>query len=249
MKLVNLKLGDLILVKPADMLAVCWPTSQLENSQISFSKSLLDLNGMQVVGARNVLVTKLDKSKCESASEITVELLSEPGLLDDNEDSINELDLIIAFLKEVYVNKYLLSNQQISIVYMGKRLIFEIKNVVKNKGKNKKVNSSIEVISEQLKNTNLSGGELQKSGFSDQLEPVLNQGNTDLVPIYKEICLVCPKTVFKFVKHVEEASPQKENEHLTLFRDLAGLDKEIGLLKEIFFNPFEFADVYKQIGI
>jgi hypothetical protein len=164
MKLVNLKLGDLILVKPVEfvnMLSICWPTSQLENSHISFSKSLLDLNGIQIEGAKNVLVTKLDKSKCESASEITVELLSDLSLLDDKEESINELDLIIAFLKEVYVNKYLLSNQQISIVYMGKRLIFEIKNIVKNKSKNKKLNSSIEVISDQLKNTNLSEADIK----------------------------------------------------------------------------------------
>ena len=33
------------------------------------------------------------------------------------------------------------------------------------------------------------------------------------------------------------------------FKNLAGLEKEIELLKEFFYNPFEYSDLYANIGV
>jgi hypothetical protein len=130
MKLVNLKLGDLILVKyQADLCfpAVCWPLSQLEKWQVALSKPMLSLHGLQVRAENdvNVKVFKLDKSTCEKAEKVILSIVNATDCLfnktdrennNDEEDSAesSESSLVLGFLKEMYLNKYVLENQQVN---------------------------------------------------------------------------------------------------------------------------------------
>ena len=57
------------------------------------------------------------------------------------------------------------------------------------------------------------------------------------------------KTQFSISNPIAENDNLNESrEHIIKFNDIAGLNKEIELLKEFFIQPFEFSGLYKQIG-
>ena len=96
----------------------------------------------------------------------------------------------------------------------------------------------------------------EKECFSDKLEPVtLNTEQFKSVDsydsqLYNQIYQVTTKTKFSLVKakNKQESVDSSENSKVT-FKDLAGLEKEIDLLKECFSNPFEFSELYESIGL
>lgn len=136
MQLSGLKLGDLILVKHTSQvyfLAICWPTNQVDSWQISLSKETLRLYGVQATSSNstrtNLSIFKLNKNICDyQALEIAVELVDSDGCdlvleesaaddgdSEESERSRNDLDLVLGFLKENYLNKFLIENQQVNI--------------------------------------------------------------------------------------------------------------------------------------
>lgn len=71
--------------------------------------------------------------------------------------------------------------------------------------------------------------------------------------LYNQIFQITSKTKFTLKKSSEsknkqESDSSEETSQIT-FKDLAGLDKEIDLLKECFSNPIEFRDLYESIGL
>lgn len=129
MKLIDLKLGDLVLLKyqsEISILAICWPSSQIDQSQLALSQSTLNIHGIQLGNDElNVYVSlcKLDKTQFCQASEMTVEVVSDEGnvfaeseLINDadNSDMTNcELSLLKGLIKEMYLGKFVLDDQQV----------------------------------------------------------------------------------------------------------------------------------------
>ncbi len=164
MKMADFKLGELVLIKYTNfinILAICWPTNQIEYSQVALSKIQLDLNGIQVENSSKFHLYKMDKSKCYQAIEIIIEAVGDSCSFlyeknDDSEELEKEAKLIMQFLKEIYTNKYILEDQLVNLVYMGKQLIFKVMSVVKSKKKNKANNSiGIDFLTERLENSSL----------------------------------------------------------------------------------------------
>ena len=133
MQLAGLKLGDLILVKHTHQtyfLSICWPTNQVESCEISLSKSTLRLYGIQYASdsKTNLGIVKLNKNICDSqALEVAIELVDSDGLdlvLEEIADGAVEgggskprtdLELVLGFLKENYLNTFLIENQQVRV--------------------------------------------------------------------------------------------------------------------------------------
>lgn len=140
---------------------------------------------------------------------------------------------------------------------MGKKLIFQITNVAKQKNsKKKKKENSIDLISEKLTNSSLTDS---KEAFSDQIQTVISTSDRFFKDstISTQIYQITQRTQLNLrrsssnseAEFDQETEVYSKNESRILFKDLAGLDKEIELLKEFFFNPFEYSDLYNNIGL
>ncbi len=128
MKLLGLKLGDLILVRNSTSFipVVCWPFGNIEIWQVALSKSLMSLNGIFQSSDLeiNAKIYKLDRTKSGQAKKVILKVVSQPNIiLNDfetqenasDEDTVhkNESFIILGLFKEMYLNKFVIENQQV----------------------------------------------------------------------------------------------------------------------------------------
>lgn len=247
MRLADFKLGDLIVIKDLNtninMVAICWSSPQIDLSQVSFNKNYLNLNNIQL--DQSVICYKLkDKPKIASEIKLDYSLSS----LDLEKDT----DLFMAYLKEIYLGKFLQTNQPLSIIYLGQRLIFKVLNITSNQstqqlnGKHNDLSTSFEsILSLNDKPVSFTETNIKATSLADKFAKQL-QINWEIID---EIFQVNTKTQFSISNPIAENDNLNESrEHIIKFNDIAGLNKEIELLKEFFIQPFEFSGLYKQIG-
>lgn len=135
-------------------------------------------------------------------------------------DEKDEIRLIESLLKHTYFSKYVLDRQSLSLSYMGKRLIFKITRI-------------------DAKN--------EMNTLSDRFEKSLKLKIDIQLPTVYRIGKSTRITVSNWA-HEKKSSSTEVAAKVVGFKDVAGLDREIQLLKEFFIQPFEFADAYKKIG-
>ena len=158
----------------------------------------------------------------------------------------------MAYLKEIYLGKFLQTNQPLSIVYLGQRLIFKVLNITSNQltqqlnGKHNDLSTSFEsILSLNDKPVSFNETNIKATSLADKFAKQL-QINWEIID---EIFQVNTKTQFSISNPIVENDNLNESrEHIIKFNDIAGLNKEIELLKEFFIQPFEFSGLYKQIG-
>lgn len=252
MRLADLKLNDLILLKDintnTDCVAMCWPSASVDFAQISLNKNYLSLNCIPT--NQSVICYKLPKQPA-AASVISLEYLN--GV---NEFSIEEdASLVMAYLKEAYLGKFVLTKQPLSAVYMGQKLIFKITDIsAKDLNNNQPLNN---YDSTDL-NTNFETMNLNEkpTSFTDiDMKPIkLNETQAKQLLIetlaMNQIFQVNSKTQFSILTETpkNEINELPEQTLKFKFNDIAGLDKEIELLKEFFIQPFNNSSLYKKIG-
>ena len=259
MKLCSLELGDTILIKilsenkiVSQFTSICWPSNQVEQSQISFNKSFLTLNGL--TNSQLVFVQKYTNKKTLVANEIDIEYvrnLSSINLFNSESFELDDANLILGFLKEIYLNKTILVGQNLILTYMGQILVFKV-IYIDYKVENKKLNTKklVDKLEKSL-NLNETNSEtapgLFETNFKDDLANVKYL-------IDEETCLysINNKTKFNLVnnfdlKPIDFESPIDKGKKIS-FDSIGGLDKEIQILKELFVDQFQLDDLYKQIG-
>lgn len=272
MKLANLELGDTILVKLIDtsldtldsiteFLCTCWPLSQIDPSQISINKNLTMLNGIKSDSSTNLLVIKPEiESKKSIADEVDIEFvrsLSSTDLFDEeqdlNEKENDDLEMIMNFLKEIYLNKFIMPGQCLNLTYMGQKLVFKIIYIGSNRetsevNLSKKLEKSLHLDEEKSRKNSI-----WQSGLNNKEESV------DLIRklTSHELKLYTVKngTRFSIIKNVDLNKTDSDFENALVkskkftFNDIGGLEKEMQLLREFFIDPFRFDELYKQIGV
>ena len=274
MKLANLKLGDLITItspnssdvsleafikESTQLIASCWPSAQIQPDQISLNKFYLTSNNLRFDDDTKIALQKLDTTKVPVTSQINIRLIETSYKL-----SPNEIDLVLSFLKEIYMNKTVRINNVLVLNYMGRKILFRIDDVNNSatKTKSKKVDN-IELVIERF-NLTMNLNDNKKDSFIDSdIKPVglsdefLNDENkvffmkshfkTD--KIYSDSFKINADTKFNLLENSLEVIEIEANKAPKIYlKDVAGLDKEIAILKEFFINPFERSDLYKEIG-
>ncbi len=90
-----------------------------------------------------------------------------------------------------------------------------------------------------------------KENFTDKIEAI-NLDEHYEAKLTSGLFQITSKTRFELEaekSQEEDKTPDEKTPQSVLFKDLAGLDKEIELLKEIFYNPLEFSELYESIGL
>lgn len=240
MKACNIELGDTILVKiaidndsnPIEIICTCWPSNQLELTDIALSKVYLNINGIDLNSNKtNVIVVKPNRLRKVNANTIDIELiksLCSTNFIDlatkfDN----TEVELIQNFLKEIYLNKFVLTSRQyLYLNYMGQKLIFKVTRITDNeKDLAKQFEKSLSISNESSDSKLVN---VVVYGVNSQTKFVLRANTT--------------------TKTADTNENMPMNLEMVKFINVAGLDKEIQLLKEFFIHPFDYSGLYKQIG-
>jgi putative ribosome biogenesis GTPase RsgA len=158
------------------------------------------------------------------ADQIVIELVRElsSAALSGSE---NDTDLILAFVKEIYLNKSISSTQLLQVVYMGQRLVFKVTRVL--------ATENPDTLIPKLESLNLTNGHV-KNG-------------TTAFKLY----LISSETRFSFTSAdtAVNAADEPGVKETIMFKDLGGLEKEIELCKEIFVDPFKYSAKYKEVGV
>lgn len=257
MKNSNLNVGDTLVIKLtsnknliSQFSCVCWPSNQINLFNLGFNKKILSLNG--IFECQTVMVQKYEDKKKFLAVEIDVEYvpnLSSTSIYDIESTFSQDSNLILAFLKEIYLNKTIIAGQHLLLTYMGQNLIFKViyidglANQEKASTKNlmNKIENSLKLtesdIPEYLCETFLWNS---KNEFEHLIEPDLN--------LYS----INQKTKFSLInsfdlKEVNFDAPIEKGKKIS-FSEIGGLDKEIDTLKDYFINQFNLDNLYKQIG-
>ena len=255
MRLADLKLNDLILLKDlntnTDCLAMCWPSASVDFSQISLNKSYISLCCIPI---DQLVVCYKMPTKPTAASLISLEYSNGSNEFGIEEDA----SLVIAYLREAYLRKFVLIKQPLSAVYMGQKLIFKINDISAkdlNSNSHRQNNHESTDLTSNFETMNLN----EKSvSFTDvDMKPAkLNEKQAKQLLIQPssvgEIFQVNSKTQFSLKTEVpknETINDLPEQIVQFKFSDIAGLDKEIELLKEFFIQPFNHSTLYKQIGL
>ena len=221
MKLLKVALGDPILLRLAmnesdsiEIVCTCWPSTQIDQSDVSITKTYLNLNGIKLDIDSSVILFSSHTFDRYKAERVEIELINNRF-----EDQF-ELNLIESFFKEIYLNKYIISNKQTLLLnYMGQQLFAR---VVKIHG---------------------------QEDLSVKLEKSLKLDGFSCSHVYE----ITSSTKFSISSsrsdnnnNIDDVN-QSANRTIT-FKDVAGLDREIQILKEFFINPFEYSHVYRDIG-
>ena len=253
MRLADLKLNDLLLLKDlntnTDCVAVCWPSASVDLSQIALNKNYLALNCIPL--EQPVVCSKLT-TRSKPASLINLEYVNSANGFSVEED----LSLVMAYLKEIYLGKCILSKQSISVVYMGQKLVFKIvsisaKEIPKDKKLNNHESSDLSSNFETMLNLN----EKTATFTEVNMSPSVLSGNLakqlqiDTLPV-EQIFKVNSDTQFGIESNAKSEITELPEQIVKFkFSDIGGLDKEIELLKEFFIQPFNHSGLYKQIGL
>lgn len=264
MKYLNLDMGDCILLSSKDkdsiheLILTCWPSSQLEASQIAFNKYYTSINALNFDETKLVLVQKLNKTNISACNQMNIEFMSSlsSGSLfissksSKDDELTDDLELVVSFLKETLTNKCVTSKQLVFVQYMGQSLVFKVSSLDKKSAK-RKVND-VDSITNQLNETlkfDYNGNKVNegKVFIESDLKPVKSES---FAQNGNGFSLITAKTVISINRGSDLNAEKAETEAVRkyMFRDVGGLEKEIELLKEFFISPFEFGDLYKRIG-
>jgi ATP-dependent 26S proteasome regulatory subunit len=239
MKLWGLELGDTLLIQNLDentliseFVCSCWPMIQIDTNQISLNNQYVALNNLTL--NKSVLVVRKLKKEIQLARNLSIEFLknfsnNSQNFLENHQNE-NDIDLIVDFAKQVYLNKSVILKQFIFLNYMGQKLVFIIKSI--NSKSNNNSSSSVQTINDKLENLNLQNGLLRKIKT-------------------KDIFTIDSKTKLHIVNHLNSSEKKSASYKKAEIRfdEIGGLDKEIELIKEFFINPFKYENYYKQVGI
>lgn len=257
MRYSNFNLGDTIIVKLisnknliSQFCCVCWPSNQVNIFNLALSKSLLNLNG--ITECQTVLVQKLESEKNLKAVEIDIEYvknLSSTSLFDFESTYPEDSDLILALLKETYLNKSIVAGQHLILTYMGQRLVFKAiyadglpnKVMLDSKSLQNKIENSL-----KLTETNLPANIYETFAYDSKKE------FEHLIEFNKNIYTISHKTKFNLInnfdlKEINFDAPMEKGRKIS-FNEIGGLGKEIEILKDYFINQLNFDGLYKQIG-
>lgn len=133
-----------------------------------------------------------------------------------------ELNLAQSFVKETYLAKHVIEFQNLFLNYMGQPLLFKIIRIEVE---------STDDLPEKFKET---------VKITDSFN----------IPILYEITS-STRIFLSKLREVSEMSGIQQNmsNKIIKFNKVAGLDREIQILKELFIYPFEYANFYKKIGL
>ena len=263
MKLMNLDVGESVLVTHMDsalsLVVTCWPSTQIFQPHVSLSKNYLAINGMN--SPTELLVQKLRKLNTQIA--VNMSITFQNGLSSNNPFAVTLNDasaveddqkLILAYLKEIYLNKCLRSEQNVFLNYMGQLLVFKVFSIDgqeekthAKKSQSKPNSSQIDLLASELDNVSL-GGNMKGSHFTDSNMKAVEcldyqtQNSLKLFKVSEKTQITCLTT------NLESIAEKKDIIEPILLKDIGGLEKEINLLKEFFINPFKFTELYKKIG-
>jgi ATP-dependent 26S proteasome regulatory subunit len=222
------KLNDLLILKDlntnTNMLVCCWPSPLVDLSQISLNKTYLALNSIQ--NDQSLICYRLNNKVPRIVNNLSLECMT------TNFDINKDADLVLAYLKEIYLNKYIQIKQPMFIFYMGNQLIFKIIDI---KPKNNQIDEQIDL----------------SSSFDNMMNLNENKHLKIETNLINEIFQINMNSQISLNKSFHENNNNEIPEQIQKYNlsDIAGLDKEISLLKEFFIQPFQYSSLYKQIGI
>jgi ATP-dependent 26S proteasome regulatory subunit len=232
-----------------NLVFTCWPSPQLDCSQIALNSYYMNINGMSQRANPNLYWKKIEKSLIKTAKSISIEFQShlsrflELNINDEDENLKQDLDLIISILKEKNLNKVVLLNQNIFVSFLGQKMAFKIISIraQSNKSENKnKKDTNVDLIANKMdKRLNL----LETNEKQERLNQFKEIISEDL-NFYK----IDSKTKIDLVKTKLELKKEPISQNILGFDDIGGLEKEIEQLKEFFISPFENRELYKRIG-
>lgn len=261
MSLCGFKIGSPLLIEyttsdssmsPSYICCTCWPLHTIQIDRISLNKQYTLSNQIDTI-KRIKLYTKhpyeINKLNLTILSSNHSNILTSITNQDQN--------LIINYLKNIYLNKLIINNQQLQIVYLGHRLQFQVLNILSNakyKASSPLINrdgidDSLFSINKQLNNLNLNNElkfiEIQNNNQILLVESPLSSLNISFYSINNN-------TIIEIDVFKHEINANNENNDLKLikFNNIGGLDNEIELVKELFVYPFEeeYSHLYRDIG-
>lgn len=122
-----------------EFVCTVWPSTQVDLSDLALTKSYLNLNGVKIdSNLTGAVLTRPDPARRFKAENIHVELVNQAVI-----ENSQEIELVESFLRETYLNKYIIDGQSMFLNYMGQSLLFKVIRVESK-------NDSIE---ERLENT------------------------------------------------------------------------------------------------
>lgn len=257
MKNSNFNLGDTLVIKMisnknliSQFSSVCWPSNQISLFNLGINKKIMSLNG--IFECQTVMVQKYEDRKKLQAVEIDVEYvsnLSSTSIFDLESTFSEDSNLILAFLKEIYLNKTIIAGQHLTITYMGQNLVFKA-IYIDGLTTQEKANTI------NLMNKIENSLKLTESGLPDYLpETILWDSIKEfqhLIETDLNLYTISQKTKFNLInsfdlKEINFDAPIEKGKKNSL-NDIGGLDKEIDILKDYFINQFNLDNLYKQIG-
>ena len=164
------------------------------------------------------------------------------------------------------MNKSVLIGQPMCVTYMGQLLVFRVKRVDEEEGEARGTHRpAIDCISpaEFDKCMNLNDTEQQQQQQQQltpvHLDPSKFVTESGRLADFKSLPIVVYRvtawTKLSFFTHNEingdsdEQQGDEETSDDEQLEEIAGLSKEMEQLREIFVEPFEFADLYRQVGV
>lgn len=255
MNLCNFKIGAPLVVQYSHgqySSAKCWPLLSLQVDKIAFSKQFVLLNNMTIDSTSSIQrIFMVNDKQILSIKQITLNII----ISNSNKiETLNDADkkLLLSYLKEIYLNKFIIKNQLLSVIFMGQKFIFEIESMITHENRIEETDEANfnENFEKQLKISNsvLTSPTAKMSNFNDlNLKPTSSSlSSNEKIGLY----LIDKLSDFKILNlKSNDDFDDKSIDNLIKFKDIGGLYHEIELIKDLFINPFEMASVYKDIGI
>jgi ATP-dependent 26S proteasome regulatory subunit len=123
---------------------------------------------------------------------------------------------------------------------MGQKLVLEIENMISNEKKKKKEEIKTDTLNEKFEKLDLNKSLIFNESNLKPIDSNLFDKNVSLY-------LIDQKTSVKII-NISDDEKTKNMENLVMFKDVGGLKDEIKKLKQLFINPFEFSNIYKNLG-
>ena len=252
MNLCNFKIGSALAIEYLQggqivhSSVTCWPLISLPIDKIALSKQSIFVNNLSVEATIRRIFSILNQKKFH-VTQISLNLLLTKGNKNVN---FNDTDskLLVDYIKEIYLNKFISKSQLLIVTFMGQRLVFEIVTLVSNEKISKQEFNLNEKFEKQLKISSIESSPSAKVGLSFNevdIKPI-DSLNESTVSLY----LVDKNTNFKILNMKASVDvKEKKNENLIKFEDIGGLNNEIELIKDLFIYPFELTTIYQHIGI
>jgi hypothetical protein len=240
MKLCNFKIGNYLVIEDSqgEYISVkCWPLLSLQIDRISLSKQIIFDYNLTIETPSSIRrIFKIIKEDMFDISQITLNPIFSKLALNENDLK----KLLPIYLKGIYLKKFITKNQLISVIYMGQKLVLEIENMITNEKKKKKEENKTDTLNEKFEKLDLNKSLIFNESNLKPIDSNLFDKNVSLY-------LIDQKTSVKII-NISDDEKTKNMENLVMFKDVGGLKDEIKKLKQLFINPFEFSNIYKNLG-